>query len=264
MNKHTEAIIFFNALGICKEMLMPEFEAILDGVVCLDELQGQAVKCAYVQIDEHLQIIAIVLFLLDFDQEGMADRQWNIPFKNLLSTAGQGPNWGAGPIKLVTQTVCTNDTYYASLWDSGTIESADELLLIKEAIKRNRLRIQGQKTATKKEVAPQERTGDQNILKIKQQIAQLKQLFNDELKRYQQALNKAKQANEELVSQNQALSMRLETQKQQFEDRNDYLTQLLKNAERKNRAELSIMQRQIELRRKVQTYPSKVSNTPAF
>ena len=28
-----EAVLFFNERGICKEMLFPEFEAMLDGVV---------------------------------------------------------------------------------------------------------------------------------------------------------------------------------------------------------------------------------------
>ncbi|MBU2710498.1 hypothetical protein [Zooshikella harenae] len=258
MNKHTEAIMFFNTQGICKEMIMPEFEAILDGVVCMDELKGQTVRCAYVLIDTHLHVTAIVLFLLDFDQDGMADRSWNIPFKQILSSAKQGPYLGTGTTRLVTQTLCSNKTYSSNLWDQSSNNAMNELTLIKEAAKRNRLRLSTQKTSVKENtiqrVESNEILHDNSLLKSQQQVNQLKKQFNDELSRFKQALLEAKQTNEDLINKNNALTIQLETQKQQSQEKYDYLTQLLKNTERKNRAELSIMQRQLEMRRTTQRY----------
>ncbi|MGI0117751.1 hypothetical protein [Zooshikella sp. RANM57] len=258
MNKHTEAVMFFNTQGISKEILMPEFEAILDGVVCMDELKNQTVRCAYVLIDTHLHVTAIILFLLDFDQDGMADRSWNIPFKQILSSTEQGPCLGNGSTKLVTQTLCSNKTYYSSLWNQSTNNSINELTLIKEAAKRNRLRLSTSKTPAEEsaiqDVASNESTHDHPLLINQQQVSQLNKQFNDELNRFKQALLEAKQVNEDLINKNNALTMQLETQKQKFQERYDYLTQLLKNTERKNRAELSIMQRQLEMERKTQRY----------
>ena len=89
-----EAVLFFNEGGICKEMLLPEFEAVLDGVVNLREFADQQMRAAYVLIDPRLLIRAAVLFYIDFNDDGSADKGWNIPLRNLAERTGRGPDLG--------------------------------------------------------------------------------------------------------------------------------------------------------------------------
>ncbi|MBU2709954.1 hypothetical protein [Zooshikella harenae] len=267
MKKFAEAVMFFNTKGICKQMLMSEFEAVLDGVVHVEEFKTQTVKGAYVQIDANLHVTAIVLFLLDFDREGMADRSWNVPLKHMSSVADKGPNLGAGPIRLATRTNCPVNWHHSSLWDYRQNASVNELVLIKAAAKRNRLRLFTDTNSTpvvklvqNNEPEPTQlaaaraikavKLHEEKLVKLasqsKEEIARLKQQFSHELARYKQELVLAKQANEQLANKNRALVMKLENQKQQFQESRNEMTQLLKEIEQQSRAELATMQQQLE------------------
>ena len=74
-----EAVLFYNEGTICKEMLYPEFEAVLDGVVALPEFADRQMHAVYVMINPRLQVRAAVFFCLDFNEDGSADDGWNIP-----------------------------------------------------------------------------------------------------------------------------------------------------------------------------------------
>eukprot|EP01031_Cornospumella_fuschlensis_P016926 gene16926-20696_t len=51
-----EAVLFFNERGVCKEMLFPEFEAMLDGVVNMPEYADEQMRLAYVLINPRLLV----------------------------------------------------------------------------------------------------------------------------------------------------------------------------------------------------------------
>ncbi|MBF2965489.1 chromosome partitioning protein ParA, partial [Pseudomonas aeruginosa] len=91
-----EAVLFFNDSGVCKEMLYPEFEALLDGLVRMPEYADRQMHLAYVLINPRLQARAAVFFYLDFDEQGGADTGWNLPLRNLAERAGRGPDMGGG------------------------------------------------------------------------------------------------------------------------------------------------------------------------
>ena len=67
-----EAVLFFNDRGVCKEMLFPEFEALLDNVVNMPEFADEQMRLAYVLINPRLLVRAVVFFYLDFDEHGAA------------------------------------------------------------------------------------------------------------------------------------------------------------------------------------------------
>ena len=95
-----EAVMFFDNGCICKEMMYTEFEAILDGIVGIDEFAGDTIKAAYVLINGHHKVEQAVLFTIAFDRQGYASKSWNLPLRHLAETAGAGPNLGAGSIRL--------------------------------------------------------------------------------------------------------------------------------------------------------------------
>ena len=96
----TEAVLLFSESGIATEMLYPEFEAVLDNVVSMPDWADQQVRAAYVVINPRLQVRSVVLFYLDFDEQGVADSGWNIPLRQLVEKAEYGPDLEGGPIRL--------------------------------------------------------------------------------------------------------------------------------------------------------------------
>ncbi|WP_043310122.1 hypothetical protein [Pseudomonas sp. ML96] len=134
-----EAVLFFNERGICKEMLFPEFEALLDNVVNMPELADQQMRLAYVLINPRLLVRAVVFFYLDFDENGGADKGWNLPLRHLADNAGRGPDLGAGPIRLACRSQCPVSWHQMHLWDPSLAPGKNDLVLVRDAVKRNAL-----------------------------------------------------------------------------------------------------------------------------
>ena len=134
-----EAVLFFNERGICKEMFYPEFEAMLDGVVNFAEFADRQMRAAYVLINPRLLIRSLVLFYLDFDEQGRADTGWNIPLRHLAEKAGRGPDLGAGPIRLACRSQCPVSWHQMHLWDPSLAPTQNDLVLLRDAVKRNNL-----------------------------------------------------------------------------------------------------------------------------
>jgi hypothetical protein len=140
----TEAVAFFSDRGICKEVLFPEFEALLDGLVATPEFADETVEAVFLQISHRLHVRAAVFFTIDFDQEGYASRLWNLPLRSLAEKANRGPDMGEGPIRLVCQGFTTQPQYKMHLWKPGQRNGRADLALIKEAVRRNVLGIVGE------------------------------------------------------------------------------------------------------------------------
>mgnify|MGYP006952905825 CR=1 FL=1 len=83
----TEAVMFFSERGISKEMLFPEFEALLDGLVASPEFADETVEAVFLQINARLQVRAAVFFTLDFDLDGYVNRLWNMPLRQIAERA---------------------------------------------------------------------------------------------------------------------------------------------------------------------------------
>ncbi|MDH0894763.1 MULTISPECIES: chromosome partitioning protein ParA [Pseudomonas] len=134
-----EAVLFFNERGICKEMLFPEFEALLDNVVSMAEFADQQMRLAYVLINPRLLVRAVVFFYLDFDENGSADKGWNLPLRHLADNAGRGPDLGAGPIRLACRSQCPVSWHQMHLWDPSLAPGKNDLVLLRDTVKRNAL-----------------------------------------------------------------------------------------------------------------------------
>ncbi len=134
-----EAVLFFNERGICKEMLFPEFEAMLDGVVNMPEFADEQMRLAYVLINPRLLVRSLVFFYLDFDEKGQADTGWNMPLRHLAERAGRGPDLGAGPIRLACRSQCPVSWHQMHMWDPNLAPGNNDLALVRDTVKRNGL-----------------------------------------------------------------------------------------------------------------------------
>jgi len=131
----SEAVLFFDERGITKSMLYSDFEAILDGMVGVPEFTDTEVRGAYALVDARLQVMGIVLFLIDFDEDGMADTSWNIPLRHLVEHAGPGPDMGAGPIRLACRSQCPVAWHQEQLWDPGMKPGANDFVFIRDTLR---------------------------------------------------------------------------------------------------------------------------------
>lgn len=139
----TEAVLFFSERGIAKQMLYPEFEALLDGMVATPEFAEETVEAVFLQINSRLHVRAAVFFTLDFDLDGNINSLWNMPLRTMAEKAGRGPDMGGGPIRLVCLGFCSDSRYRPNLWKPGLRDGKSDLLRIKEAVTRNTLGILG-------------------------------------------------------------------------------------------------------------------------
>ena len=135
----TEAVVFFGADGTVKEMLFPEFEAILDGVVALTDFKSQKIRGAYLHINGYLQITAVVCFYTDFDGAGFVDRSWNLPLSHLADTGTRGPDLGAGAIKISCRSHCSVSWHQRHLWDPELQVESPFFQKLMALVERNRL-----------------------------------------------------------------------------------------------------------------------------
>ena len=134
-----EAVMFFADQKISKQMLYPEFEAVLDGVVNIPEFTDQQMHAAYVLINPRLLVRSLVFFYIDFDEKGAVDPSWNIPLRHLAERAGRGPDLGAGPIRLACRSQSSVPWHQMHLWNPELSPKNNHLLMIRDAVKRNNL-----------------------------------------------------------------------------------------------------------------------------
>lgn len=131
----SEAILFFDKRGVSKSMLYSDFEAILDGMVGVPAFAGEQMKGAYVLVNGRLQVVALVLFLIDFDDDGMADHTWNVPLRHLAEHAAAGPDMGAGPIRLACRSQCPVAWQQEKLWDPNMKPGANHFVMIRDTVR---------------------------------------------------------------------------------------------------------------------------------
>jgi hypothetical protein len=185
----SEAIMFFDDGNIVKEMLYPEFEAMLDHVVGVDDFKGREVPSVYVRIDNKLNITAAVFFLISFNEQGYTDRTWNLPLQHLAESSGRGPDLGSGAIQLACRSQCSVSWHYRSLWDPVINDEESSLALLASRIRKNRLGLVFEKEPTVNA------TRSNNGSKQKNESAVDKKIDEDKLKqqlekKYQQQLEK--------------------------------------------------------------------------
>lgn len=148
-----EVVLFFGEGGVCKGLLYSDFEAVLDGVVGMQEFAGHEMKAAYVTVNGRMLVTGIVLFLISFDENGVADRSWNIPLRHMVEKADRGPDLGAGPVHLACRSQCPVSWQQDKLWDPNMKQGANDFVFIRDAI-RDRGRYLGLTVTEEPEPAP--------------------------------------------------------------------------------------------------------------
>jgi len=287
-----EAVVLFSGDRITRELLYPEFEAILDGFVPVPDFKGSAAKAVYLVINSSLQITAAVFFLLDFDEKGIVDRRWNIPLQQLAEASGRGPDLGAGPIRLACYSQCAVGWHQKKLWDPQMDQPANSFALLKKSVQNNRMGLIFKKPA--QELSPQpvqnvpvlmpepdnlslqqklhehysQELRDQISSLVKEQRLRIATLHSKQqsiihdmrhehqqrLQAYQDRLRELETQNVDLEARNKNLKESFEVQAAKVEGIREYFTHKLKAAEKGENSQLQALQENftVELELKVQ------------
>ena len=263
----TDAVMLFRDNAIVTEMLYPEFEAVLDNVVSMPDWAGQQARAAYVLISPGLQVQAVALFYLAFDENGTADPNWNLPLRQLVEKAGPGPDLGAGPIRLACRSQSPVDGLRMYLWDPEVTAEHNHLHEIRDAVKRNQLRL----LTGKESQAPVAALGPDKLQRTAEegrqlpasrehldQLLQELQAEQDKNRTLQEQVHQltsiAEQARHELQNltvrekdQQATLGMEFE---QKLQSQKDLLTSLhqeqLQSQQQQHRAQLAILQTRLD------------------
>ncbi|MCC7245882.1 MAG: hypothetical protein IT269_09395, partial [Saprospiraceae bacterium] len=134
-----QSVVFFVDGQVDREMMYTEFEAVLDSFVPMPGYAGKTVQAVCLGINGQLKIISAVFFLLSYDAVGNADRNWNIPLQQLVEQAEQGPDLGAGPIRLCCRSQCPVEWHVQDLWDPDMSRQPNDFVLLRDITSRNRL-----------------------------------------------------------------------------------------------------------------------------
>ena len=236
-----EAVLFIDQEKVVKEMLYPEFEAVLDGVVGLADCADPQITAVFGQLNVNVQVLGMAFFLLDVQADGQIKEDWNIPLRHLLDNAITGPDMGAGAVRLVSHSSCPVAWYKDSLWDPCLDEPNNSFNLVADALKRNRLGIvageqSDAETAAKEEMQAKYRERLQTVtleLKLKQSTAQaryrerigdLESRYKDQLVSKEAALQSVKRMyaaerkrSQQLKARLQQAARRLVETRQEFE-----------------------------------------------
>jgi hypothetical protein len=134
-----EAIVFFAAADVSKEMLYTEFEALLDCVVPMRDFAGREIRAAYVRLDAGLKPSVVVLFLIPFDADGFPEQSWNLPLRQLAELSERSPDPGAQGLRLASRSQCPVPGWEQTLWDVESGPRGSTLARIRERLSMNRL-----------------------------------------------------------------------------------------------------------------------------
>jgi len=285
-----EAVVLFAGNVITREMLYPEFEAILDGFVPVPDFKSQSAKAVYLVINSNLCISAAVFFLLDFDEKGMVDRRWNVPLQQLADVSGRGPDLGAGPIRLSCYSQCAIAWHQKKLWDPQMDPAASSFSLLAKAVKNNRIGLIFKKPSIENVAAiPTLVPNEQNNLSLQQKlhehysqelrdqianllkeqklriatlhskqqdaIHKLQHEHQQRLQAYQDKLRELEERNIDLDTRNKTLKENLDVQASKVEGIREYFSHKLQSALSDEKSQLQAVQENfaIELELKVQS-----------
>ncbi len=218
-SEHRDAVFFFNGGQIVRELLYPEFEAILDGFIPFPDAADSTLKAVYLQVGTELHIAGTVFFLLSFDSKGMADRRWNVPLEQLLESAGPGPDLGNGPIRLACYSQCPIPWQQKNLWDPQMDGPSGSFQLLRQAVKANRIgltRKPGSRQANlvdeELEIPTLTAAAPMESVSIKQEIANLKEAA------YKREVNLKKDAESRIAKLAKEHELRLSTTVNQYKE----------------------------------------------
>lgn len=127
--------------GFERGMHYAEFEAVLDRFAPFVEYARRSSRAIYIEVDNTLTILSAVFFTVEFDAKGFIDESWNLPIDKVVRNASNGPDLGAGPIRLACKSQCPIHYFRQHLWDPDISSGQKHFHQLKKLVNQNALSI---------------------------------------------------------------------------------------------------------------------------
>jgi hypothetical protein len=188
ISSHIEILLVFKDGKVAHVLNKDQMDALLDGDMGLPDIKNKH-KAVYVQANHDWLIQALVCCTIPFDEDGYSEPDWPLPLQRLCDSAGPGPDFGAGRIRLACRSQCPISGYKENLWDpSTTVFSA-----INEALDES----QG---ALLDQVAQDDFSND-DVSTLKRTLRNEEAAYRNEIQQLQQELEQQKMLAERLARQ---------------------------------------------------------------
>lgn len=138
-NLMAEAIFLFEGDEIIVDLRYDDFRAKLLNGEQIEPFKDETVRGAYAAIGDGLTVEAVCLFLIQFDKHGIGQADWNLPVRELAHASGDGPDLGAGPIRLAGRGQCSIPWHNLRLWMPRDPNQVMVCKQIQAAVTRNSL-----------------------------------------------------------------------------------------------------------------------------
>lgn len=129
-----QLVFFFEGTEISRQMLVEEFESVLDGFVPLVDYSGRKCQCVFLLVNPDLSVDAAVFFHLSFDISGRPDLHWNTPIKQLACQA-DATHASSEVIRIASYSNCSIAWHQQKLWEPF-VEQIDTMV---QCVKQNQL-----------------------------------------------------------------------------------------------------------------------------
>ncbi len=141
-----QVIYLFVDGEVSAEFSFDEFEAHIDRQTELPGAPARSSVCraGFAQIGPDLRIQGLVFFLLQVDEFGRPDKNFNIPLPYLAKNAGPGPDLGFGLVPMACRGSCSVPWQANNLWDPTQAGAVNPLDALVSAVAANRLELDPQ------------------------------------------------------------------------------------------------------------------------
>ncbi|GAA6133218.1 hypothetical protein NBRC116188_00070 [Oceaniserpentilla sp. 4NH20-0058] len=214
VSSHIEMLLVFKDDQVLNVLDKNQMDLFLDGDEGLKERSG-TYKAVYVQTNFDWLLQSIVCFYVNLDNEGYMVEQFPLPLQRMCDTAGPGPDFGAGRIRLACKSQCPISGYKTQLWDPSTVIFSN----IQEALEQSKGALFQASTepqdedpvTTIKRTLRNEEAAYRNLSQQLQQELEQQKLINERLQKQINQFEKRKATHDEisLRQENEALSMQV-------------------------------------------------------
>jgi len=96
-------------------------------------------RAGFASIGPELRVQGMVFFLLQIDDFGRPDKNFNVPLPYLAGSAEDGPDLGYGPVKMACREGCTVPWHANNLWNPLQDDVTSPITAMVAAIENNKL-----------------------------------------------------------------------------------------------------------------------------
>ena len=239
VSSHIEMLLVFKDDQVLSVLDKNKMDSLLDGDEGLNNLSG-TYKAVFVQTNFDWLLQSLVCFYINLDHEGYIVEEFPLPLQRLCDTAGPGPDFGAGRIRLACRSQCPISGYKEQLWDPSTVIFSS----IQDALEQSKGDLLHASTEVPEEdpvssikrTLRNEEAAYRSLSQQLQQELEQQKLINERLQKQIADLNQRKanldeislrQENEDLAMQVRKLELALEKTQTQPDDTHSSDSQLI-------------------------------------